>query len=95
MIRKLLTIALASAAIAGPAAAETTMTLNLAGKSPQAIAAEVHAAAVKVCKAEMRGAALAVYMTAACIEQTVEATLESLTGQTPVTLASAEQTARN
>lgn len=86
MLRVLTLAAVAAALVAGPASAQS-IRISTSGKSPEALKAEIHKAAVRVCIAETRDSLLSYYLQAPCIRGTEKAALEQ-SGDPALRLAS-------
>ena len=72
-----LTVLAASAALVGTASAEETTTVNLVGLAPAAAYAKIETAAKAVCMPDSYRI-YSVYLSSACVAETVEATLAKI-----------------
>lgn len=77
MKRTLTALTVLAAAFAGAASAEETTTVNLAGLSPAAAYAKIETAAKAVCMPDSYKI-YSVYLSTACVAETVDATLAKL-----------------
>lgn len=72
---RLVTLAAAAATLAVPAFAAETIHIHTAGKSPDQVRAEVHQAAVYLCREQARGSVLEFFGQQGCVTKTERATL--------------------
>ncbi|MBW8815655.1 MAG: hypothetical protein JF588_19730 [Caulobacterales bacterium] len=79
MNRILIAAAIAAAVVAGPAAAQSVR-VQVAGKSPEQVQADVNTAARKVCHAATTGATFPLEMFDACLKATLKDATSQLTG---------------